>query len=71
MDSSTRYVKAYLCECGCAWSIDKFNPEICWFCGAIGPHEVKITSPVTPKILSISSKLAEEELFSNIEEVRR
>jgi len=66
--SSLKYVKVYLCECDCAWSIDKIDPEICWFCGSNGPHEVKTTCPATPKVLSIVSKLKEEELFSNIGE---
>ena len=69
MTSDLTYVKAYVCECGCAWTVEKQDPEICWACNSHGPHTVMATCRADPKLMSISSSYSEEILFSPVSEM--
>lgn len=68
MDTRLSYVKAFECKCGCAWTIEKSDPEYCWNCNSLGPHTIRTTCENTPKYLTIISDLSEEILFSQIED---
>lgn len=68
-DSRLVYVKAFVCDCGCAWTIEKIDPEICWFCGSFGPHEVRSTCKADPKYMKLISEYSDEFLFTNIEDL--
>ena len=69
MNESLNYVKALLCDCGCAWAVEDDKPTNCWHCHSSGPHTAKTTSRATPKILNLISSLTEETLFSEIERI--
>jgi hypothetical protein len=61
-----QYVKAYICECGCAWTIVKQDPEVCWACNSHGPHSVVVTCHANPKFMAIINDYEEDFLFSDV-----
>ena len=65
-DSPLVYVKAFVCECDCGWTVEKSDPEICWFCGSSGPHEVRSTCRADPKYMRLISDYSEDFLFSDV-----
>ena len=66
MTADLKYVKAYICECNCAWTIEKRDPEVCWACNSHGPHSVVVTCGSNPKFLTIINDYNEEFLFSDV-----
>jgi len=60
------YVKAFVCDCECGWTIDQLEPDRCWGCGSMGPHTIMTTSRLTPKYLRLISDYSEQFLFSEI-----
>lgn len=63
MSTFPEYLKSYLCDCNCGWTVEAENPEKCWQCGSDGPHRVMATSRTTCKFLKIKSS-DEDYLFS-------
>lgn len=69
MTGFSPYVKSYICECECAWTIEKDDPETCWFCESTGPHLVTATTENSPSFLKIVAP-DEAYLFSTVQEVQ-
>lgn len=65
MSSRFRYLKAYICDCDCGWTVEKEEPEVCWFCNSSGPHAVSATCAGDPKFMKTLPAIPEEVLFGD------